>query len=484
MLKNFSIYNKSLLKLKKSKALITTINAHCYNITLTDKYYQEALLNSDVLIPDGISIVFALRWLTGKKIKKIAGEDLFFYELKRLQNVRGKCFFLGSTDATLEKIKERIEKEYSAIQIQTYSPPYKPEFSNDDNFKMLDAINSFQPDVLMIGMTAPKQEKWAYLHFNQLQVGHICCIGAVFDFYAGTISRAPQWMIKLGLEWFYRLIKEPRRLWRRYLLGNILFISSIIKEKKQQNKMITKLTRNKIHIYILITSLLLIIPYIILFFQSDEQMVNFTKEDGIIENLSAIYYFIASTICLLIFLKTSSPDKIYFLKSRRNYFILILGIFFFLCFGEEISWGQRIFNVPSTDTIIKLNYQHEMNLHNLRLLKPDNINGHVQIGIQQWTSPEGIFILIWLFYCLLIPLLDKLSNKTHNFITKIHFPLLSIWIGILFFIHQLVYEGFKAMEYFPVHPLAEIKETNCAFLFLIASISLYGARQTKISSRF
>lgn len=247
--------------------------------------------------------------------------------------------------------------------------------------------------------------------------------------------------------------------------------------------MITIITRNKIRIYILITSLFLIIPWLILSFQSDEQMVNFTKEDGIIENLSAIFYFIASAICLLIFFKTSSPDKIYFLKTKKNYFLLLLGIFFFFCFGEEISWGQRILDYSSIDFMIKNNYQHEMNLHNLELLKPDNINGNVQIGIQQWTSPEGIFILIWVSYCLLIPLFCKFSNKVSDFITKIHFPLLPIWIGILFFINQLIFEGLKAIKYLPVHPMAEIKETNCAFLFLIASISLYVARQTKISSQ-
>jgi N-acetylglucosaminyldiphosphoundecaprenol N-acetyl-beta-D-mannosaminyltransferase len=96
---------------------------------------------------------------------------------------------------------------------------------------MLKAINAFKPDALMVGMTAPKQEKWAYKHYNQLEVGHICCIGAVFDFYAGTVKRAPQWMIKMGLEWFYRLIKEPGRMWQRYLIGNMIFIGHIIKEK-------------------------------------------------------------------------------------------------------------------------------------------------------------------------------------------------------------------------------------------------------------
>jgi len=231
MLRDYTIYNHPLSAITKYKALITTINAHCYNISKNDKFYQEALLKSDILIPDGISIVWAIRWLTGQKIQKIAGADLFFFELKRLQKLGGKCFFLGSTDTTLHKIKERIAQEYPEIKVEFYSPPYKAEFTTEDSNDMLDAINNFQPDALMIGMTAPKQEKWAYQNYNQIQAGHICCIGAVFDFYAGTVNRAPRWIIKLGLEWFYRLIKEPTRMWRRYLIGNMLFIWSIIKEK-------------------------------------------------------------------------------------------------------------------------------------------------------------------------------------------------------------------------------------------------------------
>ena len=96
---------------------------------------------------------------------------------------------------------------------------------------MIRKVNDFNPDVLFIGMTAPKQEKWAYQHFNELEAGHICCIGAVFDFYAGNIERAPGWMIDSGLEWLFRLLKEPRRMWRRYLIGNSKFIWLIIKEK-------------------------------------------------------------------------------------------------------------------------------------------------------------------------------------------------------------------------------------------------------------
>lgn len=225
------LFNQTLNEISETKVLITTINAYCYNLAKTDLKYQEVLLNSNVLIPDGIGVVWAVRWLTGQKIKKIAGADLFFYEMNKLQQIGGKCFFLGSTNDTLNKISKRIAKEYPNIKVESYSPPYKTEFAPDENISIIEAINDFRPDVLMIGMTAPKQEKWAYEHYNQLQVGHICCIGAVFDFYAGTIKRAPHWMINLGLEWLYRLLMEPRRMWQRYLIGNILFVCSILKEK-------------------------------------------------------------------------------------------------------------------------------------------------------------------------------------------------------------------------------------------------------------
>ncbi|MDP3914550.1 MAG: WecB/TagA/CpsF family glycosyltransferase [Bacteroidota bacterium] len=231
MLQKFSIHNQPLSVITAYKSLITTINAHCYNITQIDSLYNQALLNSDVLIPDGISVVWAIRFLKGEKLKKIAGADLFFYELERLQKTGGKCFFLGSTNKTLRQIKEKINREYPNIKVEVYSPPYKAEFNKEDNRLILEHINSFEPDVLMVGMTAPKQEKWAYQHYNQLQVGHICCIGAVFDFYAGTIKRAPKWIINLGMEWFYRLIKEPRRMWHRYLIGNYKFIWAVLKEK-------------------------------------------------------------------------------------------------------------------------------------------------------------------------------------------------------------------------------------------------------------
>lgn len=216
------------------KMLINTINAHSYNTALKDSAFSEALMNEDALIPDGASIVMACRWLKAKSqpTERIAGWDLFEYEMNRLNAKGGKCFFMGSSEKVLALIKEKAQKIYPNIIVETYSPPYKPAFSDEDNRMIIEAINNANPDLLWIGMTAPKQEKWAYTHWNELDIHcHCGTIGAVFDFFAGTVERAPLWWQKHSLEWLYRLMKEPKRMWRRYIIGNTLFIWNIFKEK-------------------------------------------------------------------------------------------------------------------------------------------------------------------------------------------------------------------------------------------------------------
>src|SRR5450759_5083976 len=232
-LSNFKerIYNQSLSELSNGKILITCLNAHSFNIVQKDKLYQSALLKSNVILPDGIAIVWALRFLTGVKLKKISGHELFYHELVRLNQMNGKCFFLGSCESTNSLIKMRGAKEYPNIKMDSYSPPFKKEFNEEDNQSMINAVNDFDPDVLFIGMTAPKQEICAAAHFDDLNAKRICCIGAVFDFYAETCKRAPKWMINLGFEWLHRLISEPKRLWRRYIFGNPKFVALILMEK-------------------------------------------------------------------------------------------------------------------------------------------------------------------------------------------------------------------------------------------------------------
>ena len=145
---------------------------------------------------------------------------------------------MGSSERVLEQIRDRIAVDYPNLDVITYSPPYKKDFSEEDNAAIINAINAANPDLLWIGMTAPKQEKWAYQHWKELNIHcHCGTIGAVFDFYAGTAKRAPLWWQQHSLEWLYRLVQEPRRMWRRYIIGNPLFLWNVFKEmiRKQRN---------------------------------------------------------------------------------------------------------------------------------------------------------------------------------------------------------------------------------------------------------
>ena len=218
----------------EGKFLVDTINAHSFVVAQKDAAFAEAVLQADALLPDGVSIVKACRWLGTKNApdEKIAGADLFAYEMEKLNEKGGTCFFLGSSPSTLALIVEKAAKVYPNIRIKTYSPPYKPAFTAEENRAMVDAINAADPDLLWVGMTAPKQEKWLHDHWPELNIRcHAGAIGAVFDFFAGTVERAPQKWIDLGLEWLYRFLKEPRRTWRRYLVNNPKFLGLVLKEK-------------------------------------------------------------------------------------------------------------------------------------------------------------------------------------------------------------------------------------------------------------
>ena len=230
----------------EGKVLINTINAHSYNTAQRDEAFAEALSKGDYLIPDGTSIVKACRWLKAKSRPKerIAGWDLFSFEMNVLERkseelrVKSeKCLivmFMGSSEKVLSLIRERAAVDYPNLEVVTYSPPYKPEFSDEDNQAMIKAINNANPDLLWIGMTAPKQEKWTYSHWDELNIHcHCGTIGAVFDFYAGTVKRAPLGWQRNSLEWLYRLLMEPQRMWRRYIIGNAKFLYYIYKEYRE-----------------------------------------------------------------------------------------------------------------------------------------------------------------------------------------------------------------------------------------------------------
>lgn len=217
---------------------LATANPHSLVVASKDLVFQEALLKANILIPDGTGILIASRVLnTSPTVReKVAGTDYFFRFTELAEKNGGlRYFFLGSSENVLSLIRSRFARDYPAIEVcGTYSPPYRERFSNEENQKMLDAIRAARPDVLWVGMTAPKQEKWIYQHHEKLEVPFIGAIGAVFDFYAGTKKRSSTFWQRLGLEWLPRFLREPRRLWERNLKSAPIFMFWVLREKVMQ----------------------------------------------------------------------------------------------------------------------------------------------------------------------------------------------------------------------------------------------------------
>lgn len=226
----YKIFNDELETIldKKGKIVINTINAHSYIVAKKDGDFKRALIKSTILLPDGEGIVFMIRRLLKKKIKKIAGADIHDFLLSHANKNNLKCFYLGSSNEVLNILETKISIQYPNITIKTLSPPFKEKFSEKENSEMHSSINYFSPDILFIGMTAPKQEKWIDDNKEFINFKFATSIGAVFDFIAKTKRRAPNWMIRIKLEWFFRALTSWR-LTKRYLYSNPLFLIEILR---------------------------------------------------------------------------------------------------------------------------------------------------------------------------------------------------------------------------------------------------------------
>ncbi|HEX7060698.1 MAG TPA: WecB/TagA/CpsF family glycosyltransferase [Woeseiaceae bacterium] len=194
---------------------VSTISPNSYGIATRDAEFRAALQNADYLVLDGVYFGLAALLLEGRKTRINNGPTVFASLLRRLNERHARVFFLGSKDETLEKIRARCAREYPNLVVQGYSPPFKPVFSAEDDARMVAAINAFRPHAVFVGMTAPKQEKWAHRHRDRLDTSLIVSIGGVFDWFAGNEAEiAPIWW-KLHLGWLIRTIRRPEIL-KRY----------------------------------------------------------------------------------------------------------------------------------------------------------------------------------------------------------------------------------------------------------------------------
>lgn len=218
---------------------LACMNPHSYAVSLNDAVFAEALRDSDWLIPDGTGVVLGSRLLGGVIRDRVTGSDVFYGLHERMNEAGGlSVFFLGTTEESLALIHEKMKLNYPNVRVAgTFSPPFKPTYSPAELDEMINAVNAAEPDVLWVGMTAPKQEKWIYENCDRLNVSFAGAIGAVFDFYTGRVKRSHPLFQYLGLEWLPRLLQEPKRLWRRMFVSAPIFLWNVAIARAKKNRL-------------------------------------------------------------------------------------------------------------------------------------------------------------------------------------------------------------------------------------------------------
>ncbi len=212
--------------IKGKGKFITYLNAHCVNISFFDFEYREILQKADLVYAGGQGVVWAARFLGTPLPERINILDFFDILVQELKERKITIYLLGGREGTVKKTEEALKSK--GLKIVGSRDGF---FAKSEEQEIIQEINTLKPNILMVGMGVPKQEKWIYNHINMLNVNLCWSVGAAFDWLSGQRKRAPRWMSKFGLEWLYRLCQQPKRLWKRYLLGNLLFIHHVLKYK-------------------------------------------------------------------------------------------------------------------------------------------------------------------------------------------------------------------------------------------------------------
>jgi N-acetylglucosaminyldiphosphoundecaprenol N-acetyl-beta-D-mannosaminyltransferase len=195
-------------------------------------HIQAVYNNAEWVLCDGVPVKWAAGFLGTPIVERITGLDLLPNLIKLAAEKNFSIFLLGASTGVAAQLKYKIEQLYPSCNVKgIYVPPFMQFFSDEENKKMVEAVNHAQPDILLVSLTAPKQDIWIAQHKKTLKVPLSIGIGGAFEVMAGLVPRAPKWMQQAGLEWLYRLIQEPKRMYRRYLIEAPLFIPLIIRQK-------------------------------------------------------------------------------------------------------------------------------------------------------------------------------------------------------------------------------------------------------------
>ncbi|MPZ48201.1 MAG: WecB/TagA/CpsF family glycosyltransferase [Dehalococcoidia bacterium] len=190
----------------------------------SDPRLMDAVNGSDVVAPDGMPLVWLCNARGGKGTRRVYGPDAMLAFCEYGLQLGWRHYFYGSRDETLEALKTRLAQRFPGLAIAgSYSPPFRP-LSPEEDQEIVGRINAAEPDLIWVGLGMPKQELWMAEHRPRLDAPALLGVGAAFDFHSGIVRQAPLWMQRSGTEWLFRLAQEPRRLWKRYLIGNSRFL--------------------------------------------------------------------------------------------------------------------------------------------------------------------------------------------------------------------------------------------------------------------
>ena len=203
---------------------VSFVNADCVNIACRNRKYLEALQQSDLVFADGIGMKVAGDVLGQPVTDNVNGTDLFPLLAKALENTGKRIYLLGGQPGVAEGVASWLKANYPGVEVAGFHHGY---FTTDKEAEVVEEIRTSGADLVLVAFGAPRQELWVRRNLAKLGAKVVIGVGGLLDFFSGRIARAPRWVRKLGMEWGYRLLQEPKRLWRRYLIGNVVFLARL-----------------------------------------------------------------------------------------------------------------------------------------------------------------------------------------------------------------------------------------------------------------